>query len=211
VDGVNNKEDVNAPLIGGPYMTNSGMVLYSSFVINYTTLPNATGAYFAHFKNDASGYLCRVWASSNSPTSYRIGIGNNSGSISATAPQVQNLSPKVNYTVVTRLVLSNGISTVWVNPTSESSSSATAADSTNSLGIVTNLVNISAYAFREDAAEQGILTVSNLVVGLSFAAVTGLAGLRQTSPPQGRRQMPCPAQSPKFFAPLLHRGQRRRA
>ena len=172
VDGVHNKEDVNAPLIDGPYMTNSGTVLYSSFVINYTTLPNATGAYFAHFKdNTSSGFLCRIFASTTNattPGSYRIGIGNSSGSTSTTAQIEQDLLTNVNYTVVSRLVLSNGISTVWVNPTGESSPGAT--DTT----AVANLVNIYAYAFREDAAEQGILTVSNLVVGTSFAAVTGI-------------------------------------
>jgi hypothetical protein len=165
VDGVHNSEDDNAPLIGAPYPTNTSGALYARFVINYSTLPNATGAYFAHFKDATNDYVCRVWASSNSPTTYQIGIGNSSQSSATTAPLAQSLSPNVSYTVVTRLVLSNGVSTVWVNPASESSPGAT--DSTT----VTNPVSVSAYAFREDAAEQGILTVSNLAIGTSFNSV----------------------------------------
>jgi Immunoglobulin domain len=176
VDSVNHTEDVNAPLLGQPYMTNSGAVLYSKMMIQFTTLPDSTGAYFAHFKDNTTfGFLCRIWASSNSPTTYRIGIGNSSGSSSSTAKLAQPLNQNVYYTVVSRLVLSNGVSTVWINPSSESDPSVTAEDSTNSAGIVTNLVNIYAYAFRESNTSGGIVNVSNLVVGTTFNGVLGIA------------------------------------
>ena len=170
VDGVNNTEDVNAQLVGAPYLTNSGAVLYSRYVINYTQMPDATGSYFGHFKDNTTfGFLARVWAFSNSPTSYQLGIANSTSTSASAVPFPQNLVLNSNYVVVTRLVLSNSFSTVWINPTSESSPSVT--DTTD---ITTNTVNIYAYAFRESTADEGILTVSNMTVGLSFAAVTGI-------------------------------------
>jgi hypothetical protein len=170
VDGVNNSEDVNAPLIGQPYMTNSGAVLYSRYIVNYTQLPDATGSYFGHFKDNTTfGFLARVWAFSNSPTTYRIGIANSTSTSASAVPFPQDLVLNSNYVVVTRLVLSNAFSTVWINPSSESSPGVT--DITD---ITTNKVNIYSYAFRESTADEGILTVSNLSVGLSFAAVTGI-------------------------------------
>ena len=172
VDGVHNTEDVNAPLIGQPYMTNSGAVLYSRYVVNYTTLPGTAGSYFGHFKdNTIFGFIDRVWAFTNgaAPGKYRIGIANSAGTSATAVAFPQDLVLNSNYVVVTRLVLSNEFSTVWINPSSEASSSVT--DTTD---ITTNKVNIYSYALRESTADEGILTVSNFSVGLSFAAVTGI-------------------------------------
>jgi hypothetical protein len=170
VDGIHHTEDVNATLIGAPYATNSGAVLYSRFVLNYTTMPDATGSYFAYFKDTTtSNFLCRVWAFSNSPTTYRIAIANITNAVTSTVQFPQDLYPGSNYVVVSRLVLSNWNSTVWINPGSESAPSVT-----DTSDISTAATNITEYAFRESTADEGILTVSNLVVGLSFAAVTGI-------------------------------------
>jgi hypothetical protein len=172
VDGVHNSEDVNAPLIGQPYTTNSGAVLYSRYVVNYTTLPGALGSYFGHFKDDTIyGFIARVWAFTNgaAPGNYRIGIANSSGTSATAEAFPQDLVLNSNYVVVTRLVLSNEFSTVWINPSSEASPSVT--DTTD---ITTNKVNIYSYALRESNADEGILTVSNFSVALSFAAVTGV-------------------------------------
>ena len=172
VDGVNNTEDVNAPLIGQPYTTNSGAVLYSRYVVNYKTLPGTAGSYFGHFKdNTIYGFIARVWAFTNgaAPGNYRIGIANSAGTSTTAVPVLQDLVLNSNYVVVTRLVLSNEFSTVWINPTSESSPSVT--DTTD---ITANEVNIYSYAFRESTADEGILTVSNFSVALSFAAATGM-------------------------------------
>lgn len=165
IDGVNNSEDVNALLIGQPYMTNSSAVLYASFVINYATLPDTTGAYFAHFKDNTTfGFLARVWAITNATSGgYRVGIANSSD----TAVQFpQNLAAGSNYVVVTRLVLSNCVSTLWVNPSSESSPSVT-----DTFDITTNRVNIYSFALRESNASEGILGLARLKVGLTFDSV----------------------------------------
>ena len=73
-----------------------------------------------------------------------------------------------NYIVVTRLVLSNGISTLWINPTNETDPSVTADDP------VTNLVAAAAYAFRQNSSE-GIMQVDDLAVGTTFNSVVGVS------------------------------------
>ena len=170
-----NSEDVNAPLIGQPYnpTNNQGFnnqVLYSSFTLNYSALPTDGGTYFAHFKDSStSGFYDRVYASTHNAASgsYRIGVGNYSGVTNTTAQIAQDLVLNSNYTVVTRLVLSNGFSTIWINPANESSPGMTDTTPVGSLGI------IAAYALRENVGE-GTMTIANLKVGLSFAALTGV-------------------------------------
>jgi hypothetical protein len=175
IDGVHNSEDVNALLIGGPYTTNSPAVLYSTCVINMSVLPTA-GTYFGHFKdNTVFGFLGRVWVTitNAAPGTFRVGIANGSD-----APVVipQDLSLNSNYTIVTRLVVSNAFSTIWLNPSNASSTSLT--DTTD---ITTNKVSIYSYALREANATEGTLTVDNLKVGTSFTDVTGLPST--TTPP----------------------------
>ena len=164
-----NSEDVNAPLIGQPYNPTSKQVLYSSFTLNYSALPTDGGTYFAHFKDSStSGFYDRVYASIHNAAvnCYRIGVGNYSSVTNTTAQIAQDLVLGSNYTVVTRLVLSNGFSTIWINPTNESSPGMTDTTPVGSPGI------IAGYAFRENGGE-GTLTIDNLKVGLSFAALTG--------------------------------------
>jgi hypothetical protein len=161
-------EDVSARLIGAPYATNSTTVLYSRFKVNFTTLPTAIGNYFALFKDDTiSRQVGRVWASTaNAASGYRLGIGNANTAAAASGQFPLDLVLGETNTVVTRLVLSNGLATIWINPTSETSPSVTASDA------VTNLVAVTAFAFRQDSSE-GIMWVDDLVVATSFAAVWG--------------------------------------
>jgi hypothetical protein len=159
-------EDVNALLLGGPYAQTGTATLYSSFTLNYSTLPSEGGAYFAHFKDSGSGFGARVYASTLNAAAgkYRVGIGNGGGVTNTTAQFPVDLSTSSNYTIVTRYAPSNGVATLWVNPTGEKSASVT--------DMVTSpyLLNVVAYAFRE-AAEEGTLMAGNLKVGTSFAAV----------------------------------------
>jgi hypothetical protein len=162
-------EDVNARLIGAPYATNSATVLYSRFKIHFTTLPTAIGNYFALFKDDnLSGQVGRVWASTANATSgnYRLGIGNANTANAASGQVPSDLILGETNTVITRLVLSTGLATLWINPTAETDPSVTAADP------VTNLVAVTSYAFRQDSS-MGIMFVDDLMVVRSFAAALG--------------------------------------
>ncbi len=179
VDTVDNTENLQTALLGAPYKTNSGAVLYASYIINMdptldpTEMPAQNGAYFTVF-NDGSGvtgnYECRVVATTNgaAPGFYRIGI-NNFGA-DATTGEIfpQDLSPGSNYVVVTALVLTNGFSTVWIDPTGQSSQSITDRTPAPSQ---TNLFNISDFELRESGATGGLIQVSKLKVGTSFDSV----------------------------------------
>lgn len=163
-------EDVNAQLIGQPFGTNSSTVLYSRFNVKFSALPTTTGTYFANFKDvTASGFAARIWASTantNIAGTFRLGIGNANTADANTAQFPLDLNLNTNYTVVTRLVLSNGVSTLWINPTNETDPGVTAGDQ------VTNLVAVTSYAFREEGGE-GIALVDDLAVGTSFDSVVG--------------------------------------
>lgn len=179
VDTVDNTENLQAKLLGAPYRTNSGAVLYSSFIINMnptldpTKMPVNNGTYFALF-NDGSGvtgpYECRVVASTNAaaPGFYRIGINNFGADANSGVTFPQDLSPNSNYVVVTSLVLSNGFSTVWINPSSPTSPSVT--DNTPASS-ASNLFNIAQFELRESGANGGSVNVSRLKVGTTFDSV----------------------------------------
>jgi hypothetical protein len=181
IDSKAHSEDVNAPLFGAPYPTNmdANVTLYASYKLNVSALPDLTGAYITHFKdNTSSGFLGRVWISTTNAAAgdYRIGIGNSTVSSNLTAQLPQDLVPGQDYNIVVRIHLTNGFSTIWINPTSESSPSATDTSTIN------NLVPIYGYAFRESNTSGGTANVDNLKVGTSFSAVTGLASTSPTPP-----------------------------
>ncbi len=165
-------EDVSAFLVGQPFSTNADVVLFSRFQVRFVTLPTANGNYFAFFKGAAnSEFRARVWASTANAANagqFRLGIGNANTSTAITAQFPQDLELGTNYTVVTKLVVAEGLSTLWINPTSEADPSVTAGDA------VTNYFNIAAFAFRQDSSE-GVMLVDDLVVGTTFASVLGNA------------------------------------
>ena len=177
-----NTEDVNSPLAGQPY-TSSGAtnVFYASFKLNITSLPSSGGAYFAHFKDSSTGFRARIWALTSGAASgkFRLGISSTSGSvISATLPV--DLSLNTNYTVVTRLVNSNSVSTLWVNPETESDASVSTSENASTFTVVS-------YAFRENTGE-GALNLDNLRVGTSFADVVS-AGRDSRRPSHPNRKI----------------------
>lgn len=170
-------EDVNAKLIGQPYMTNSGGELYSKFTVNFssTDTPTVGGAYFAHFKDDGFGWRARVWVYTNTSGMLRLGIGNGSDATNTATGSNLGLFPldlayNTTYTIITRLVLSNGVSTLWINPTNKDDTSVTATDGV----AVSNAVNVVSYALRQQSG-MSKLFFDSLVVGTSFDAVTGVA------------------------------------
>jgi hypothetical protein len=69
--------------------------------------------------------------------------------------------------VVVALSLTNGVTTLWVNPTDQNSPSVT---DHNALTGTTNLVNISQFELRESGS-SGIVNVSFLKVGTTFDSV----------------------------------------
>jgi endonuclease/exonuclease/phosphatase family metal-dependent hydrolase len=153
-------EDVNALLSAQTNVFTSG-ALYASFTVHFTNLPSASGDYFAHFKSSSStGFRGKVFATrlGAAAGSYRIGLANLSNAPNAILNR--DLILNTDYTILTRLVLSNAQSTLWINPSSETDSGVTDTNSTATLGIT-------AFAFRQDTG-IGTLFVDDLLVGTNF-------------------------------------------
>ena len=174
VNTLGNTENLQAQLLGSPYKTNSGTVLYSSFTVNMSPsgMPIVNGSYFTAF-NDGSGNTanvedCLVAATNGAaPGYYRLGIANAVGATASNAQMfAEDLLPGSNYVVVTSLVLSNGFSTLWINPTNQASPSVT--DTTAAPGATNNISNIE---LRESGVNAGVVSVGNLMVGLAFNSV----------------------------------------
>jgi len=158
-------EDVNARLIGSPYATGAGTVLYASFNVNFSLLPTDGADYFAHFRENGGAFRARVFVSTTNaaPGVFRLGIGNNTANITNAVTVEQDLNTGVSYLAVVRYNVDTGVSTLWVNPTSESAPGATATDTPDADPIVS-------FAFRESGG-IGSLALDNLKIGLSFVDV----------------------------------------
>ena len=170
-------EDINGPLAGQPYgSSGTTNILYSKFTVSFSALPTGSGGfYFAHFKDGTptagTGFRARIFALTNgaAPGSFRLGIANGAGTASAT--NNSDLALNTTYTVVSRLVINNSSSTLWINPLDETSSSVSGSDSQSA-------ITVTSYAFRQPgtATTPGSPTVSidDLVVGTQFSdAVPG--------------------------------------
>ena len=158
-------EDVNAVLLGQPFPVTTNVFLYASFVVNYSTLPTASGAYFAHFKGAGSTtQRAKIYAFSGGAGTgqYRIGLANGANSIVVNT--ANSLNTNVDYRIYVRYVVSNATSTLWVDPTNELSPAITASDFVASPGTITS------FALRQDTG-IGVLAVDELRVGTSFADV----------------------------------------
>jgi hypothetical protein len=177
VDTVNNTENLQTPLLGAPYSTNSPGCLYYSFILNLkdsTKLPTANGTYITTF-NDGSGvtgyYEDMVLVATNgaAPGNYRLGILNSTNTTPTTAVTAkmfpQDLVPGSNYMVVTSVTLSNGFSTLWINPLSTNSTSV--SDTTK----VVPLIKIAQFELRESGVNAGQVSLSSLKVGTTFDSV----------------------------------------
>jgi len=179
VDSADNTENMQAVLAGAPFNTNTATVLYAGFVVamDPSKMPTASGSYFMAF-NDGRGNAftgdvedCLVVATNGAaPGSYRLGISNRGGGTGTNSQMFPlDLTPGVSYFVITSLSVSNGFSTLWVNPTNFASQ--TVSDHTPP-ATATNVYNIACFELRESGGPAaGSVTLSNLVVGLSFNSV----------------------------------------
>lgn len=174
-------QDVTLPLIGAPWSTNSDAVLYSKYTAKWLSLPGAIGTYISHYRDTntavATGFGARVIASTNiaaTATNFTLSIGNGNGWTNINAPFPLALETNVDYTIVTRFVLSNGVSTLWINPTSEGSTSVTATD-VSLTNATKNAIDVVGYCFRQSTEQGGMgqIEIDDLVIGTSFAAVMG--------------------------------------
>lgn len=166
-------EDVNTPIPGAPFGTNTGLSLYASMHVTFTQLPGSGGDYFTHF--NTNGTRCRVFVNSSNaaPGKFRISIANASGGVPQQYPA--DLSLNTNYLLVLRYNLATATSTLWINPAAETDLSTNGID-------VAEPSLIHTFCFRE-SSNMGRFVVDDVKVGLTFAAV---AGLTNAGPPRLR-------------------------
>lgn len=167
---------------------NAGEKIYTSFTLNVSQLPSAAGTYFAHFKDDgAFNYLARVHIVATNtvvPGTYRLGIANVAGSYSdAVKLFPMDLATNANYQVVVSYDTLNYLSSLQVNPATDTDRTVVADDTVS--GTAAGAI-ISTYAFRQ-AANEGVMTVDNLLVANSYSEVATNAAAAPTiaMQPQG--------------------------
>jgi len=156
-------EDVVGSLIGAPYASGHGTMLYAAFKAKFLTLPNSNPDYFAHFAN-GSTLRGRIYPfiPTNAPFGmFHLAIGN---AMSPTELPV-DLTTNVSYTLITRYEIDTATTTLWVNPTNETDFGATATDSQSP-------ATISEYGFRQTSGFDSTILIDDLRVGLSYASVT---------------------------------------
>lgn len=164
-------EDANGLLRGEPYAVATGTNLYYSLNFSAENLPTVEGGYFAHFISSGNAFRGRLIASTvNAPIFYyRIGVGNgiNSATNSGYAEIPINLTFGESNLVVVRYNVGTGRTTLWLNPTDQSSPNVTATDVLGS----TNAV--SQFALRQSAF-AGDLYVDNIRVTTTFNEALGI-------------------------------------
>ena len=154
--------------------TNSPQVLYASFTVICTNLPNSSGTYFASFYSaftNGGGYLGRIHALTNGtvlPNTWRLGV-----SYAGTLENAENgvdLALNTPYQVVAELdpVNYNDV-TLWVNPINSSDPSSIASRDFNSPTTgITNIIN--AFSFRQPSSfGNAFFQITNLALATTFA------------------------------------------
>jgi hypothetical protein len=163
-------EDVSTGLPGGPYSTGN---LYASFKINLSTLPGGNGTYFFHYRDTGTmNFRARTFlTSTNAGTgAFRVGIAAG-GNTAVVIPVDMLLGTE--YKLVVRYDTVAATATLWINPTSESSTAAR-GDSADT----TSAIPIHSVCLRQAGASPGIgiLTFDDLLVGTTFEDVQTVGG-----------------------------------
>ena len=155
------------------YTTNR-QVLYASFTVICTNLPNGPGTYFASFYStftNGGGYLGRIYALTNGtvlPNTWRLGVSYFTPLINA--EYGVDLALNTPYQVVAELdPVNNKDVTLCVNPISSSDPSFIASRDFNSpVTGVTNIIN--AFSFRQAASfGNAFFQITNLALATTFA------------------------------------------
>jgi hypothetical protein len=163
-------EDVSALLQSELPGTTVVATLYARFKATFSSLPTGVnGAYFAHFKDAAltTGFRCRLFATTNSAAAGCFRLGISAAASAATAILPEDLQLQTPYTIVCRMAVTNNVSTLWLNPSSETDFGITSTDEAATK-------TAAAFAFRESlssGAGMGELAIDDLVVATTFGEV----------------------------------------
>lgn len=165
-------------LTNGSIYTNSVQLLYASFTVICTNLPNGGGSYFASFYSSSKGYCGRLMAFTNGtvlPNTWRIGVtGNTLSTNKADGGYPVDLALNTPYQVVEELdPVTLDAATVWINPLNiyqtGLSPSETRYTSSDGFGFATT-TPVNAFAFRQASSfGNSFFVVTNLTTATTFA------------------------------------------
>jgi hypothetical protein len=134
---------------------------YYCFKMKISGTPNTTGTYFIHLKDSGTmNFAARVFARNVDASTFNLGFG----STSSTATWLPTAYTKdVYYHVTAMYDAATGSSTIWVDPTDETSPGTTVAGTAGFL--------LSGLALRQSSG-FGIATVDDITVGDTFCPGT---------------------------------------
>ncbi len=155
-------EDLGIAAAAASFAFTAGL-LTSTFNVAFSTLPNATGTYFAHFRDSGNLFRGRVFGTSTGAAvgSFRLGISNQGNSVAATTFIPEDLALSTQYALTVTLDNTTGISSLAIAGVN-GGVAVTAADSTTA-------GNINGFGLRQ-ASNEGILTLDDLVIDASQPA-----------------------------------------
>ena len=162
--GSGSREDVNRPT--GTVM-DAGDKWYAAFDLAVTG--GTTNVYFAHFLEGTSNFGARVWLTAPTSDGYRLALSGDSSITDADGEALwgSDLAFDTTYRVVTSYDFDTGVAELWVDPTTEASTSISASDGFAGDGM-------EAYAFRQAGGDSS-QTIDNLAVATTFnEALTGI-------------------------------------
>ncbi len=154
-------EDVSAPFAPTGFFYNSG-TLTATFSATFSALPNLTGAYFAHFKDAASGFRGRVFATTTgAATGFRLGISDATNAVASAVFIPTDLSLSTTYLLTLTLDAATGRSSLAI----AGIGSATATD-----GAPLTAINAREFALRQGGT-HGTVAIDNLSIDATGVAV----------------------------------------
>ena len=161
-----NAEDAHRLLDCGLQKVDSGTVFYAGFTVKVTQLPSSGGDFFAHFRDDKSGFRGRVHLASGSASTGHFRFGLSSGS---EAPVFMSSESALgeDHRLVLRYEVSTAACSLWLDPADEASTSIRAT-------VEGSTISASNWAFRQ-AAGIGGMEVDDLAISSRFPDVAHVA------------------------------------
>ena len=155
--GVGSREDAGRSFTA----IGAGETYYFGFDVTVTG--GSTNVYFAHLGDGGtSNFAARVFVTAFAGSNFTFGLSGNSNTVTAWG---SGLTFGTSYRVVGSYTQGTNVTSLWVNPTSESSTSIT---STSSAAYTISSVNL-----RQSAGNSSQL-VSNLAVATTFNEASGV-------------------------------------
>jgi hypothetical protein len=136
---------------------------YGCFKFKLVGTGTSGTVYFAHFKNTGTFFCARVFAIVTSATQYNLGINSTSTVPTGAAIWATPLNKGQYYTLAIKYNAQTGASTLWVDPSSEASTSVSNSDA----GVIGTLV--SGFALRQSSFANHTIYVDNIEVGDVFS------------------------------------------